>query len=57
MPRPEITARQDPLRRIQLDAVLDWLEANGGGASSGSITFDDGAPGEDGVFIMDEGSP
>lgn len=46
MPRPEITARQDPLRRIQLDAVLDWLEANigggggggGGPASWGSIT-------------------
>lgn len=57
MSRPQITARQDPLHRIQLDAVLDWLEANGGGASSGSITFDDGAPGEDGVFIMDEGSP
>lgn len=39
MSRPQITAVAEKLRRRQLDAVLDWLEANSGGGGGGSATW------------------
>jgi hypothetical protein len=36
MSRPLITAKAEKLRRLQLNTVLDWLEANGGGGGGSS---------------------